>query len=733
VRALQALEAARPELQERWAETVERLLKDASAEVRAAAVHALAAIRGERAGELMRRYLDDRDPRVVTTAAATLAGSTREEDVAAAEAAFERLAADTRETGGEGRRQAAAALGGTAVSRFRSRLVPLVLDPDPAVAREAIRSAGRGGGPEDLLVPPLVSLLRNRSLHDAARDVLVSRGEDVVPALGHFLGEEAEDVEVRRHIPATLARIPSQRSVDLLLASLGREDEIVRDQALAALERLRREHPALVFARGPVEERALAEGRQALRCLSLRFNLLRDDGQGSLLDRALEERRERSVDRVYRLLGLIFPWRDVAVARRGMEGDARAHARASEYLDNMLKGALRRWLMPLLEQAPLEEKAQKANALLRTRVRDVEDTLAQLVHDDEEALAAAAIHRVEEKGLWRLADDLEHVLEHRPARDQLVFESASWALAAHRMPAEARRSRWRESLPAVVAAERLRRVPLLRLASVAQLLRLAAIGRTARPEPGDLLHRQGAAPHRVLLLLEGPVALQVGHAKATEGWAPLALGLEAVLAGARQGETAWAGEGTVCLAVGGRDLLVLLGEEIALARAIFRALLEDTGSSGWVLGPRRPVEAPGDTHAQTLEAVHVLESSPLFARATPDQVLRLAGIAREVSLAPGSTLFDEADPAAVYVVASGAATVEAEGVPVLRAGPGSTLGFRAALGGVGAGKARGEAAGVALRLDGEALVEILAGDPALLQGVFGALLGTRGTTAPRQG
>ena len=140
--------------------------------------------------------------------------------------------------------------------------------------------------------------------------------------------------------------------------------------------------------------------------------------------------------------------------------------------------------------------------------------------------------------------------------------------------------------------------------------------RTARPEPGDLLHRQGAAPHQVLLLLEGPVALQVGHAKATEGWAPLALGLEAGLGGSRQGETAWAGEGAVCLAVGGRDLLGLLGEEIALARAIFRALLEDSGANGWVLDPRRAVDAPGGTHAQTLEAVHVLEASPLFARAT---------------------------------------------------------------------------------------------------------------------
>ncbi|HYN04913.1 MAG TPA: HEAT repeat domain-containing protein, partial [Vicinamibacteria bacterium] len=623
VRALQALEAARPELRERWAGVVEGLLKDASTEVRAAAVHALASIRGERAAELMRQYLDDRDPRVATTAAAILAASAREDDVEAAEAALDRIAADTRETAVEGRRQVAAALGGIGGARFRARLIPLMFDPDASVAREAIRSAGQGGGAEDLLVPPLVSLLRHRSLHDAARDVLVGRGEGVVEGLGYFLGEEAEDVEVRRRIPATLARIPSQKSVDLLLASLDQEDEILRDQVLSALGRLRRERPDLAFARAPIEERALVEARQALRCLSLRFNLLRDEGEGSLLDRAIEERRERSVDRVYRLLGLIFPWRDVAVARKGMEGDARAHARAAEYLDNLLGGPLRRWVMPLLEEAPLEEKARKANALLRTRARDPEDTLAQLIHDDDEALAAAAIHRVEEKGLWGLGDDLEHVLEHRPARDQLVFETASWALAARRMPAELRRSRWREALPAVVAADRLRRIPLLRFASVGQLLRLAALGKTVRPEAGVCLHWEGAFATRVQLLLEGPVAVQAGEGSATERAAPLALGLEAALGGGRQRETVWAGEGAVCVTVGARDLLGRLSEETALVQRIFRALLADSSVDSRVLPPRRPVEVAGGAGAQTLEAVHVLEASPLFARATPEQVLRL--------------------------------------------------------------------------------------------------------------
>jgi HEAT repeat protein len=243
-----------------------------------------------------------------------------------------------------------------------------------------------------------VSLLRRRPLRATVREVLAVRGEGVLEVLGWFLGDPAEDLEVRRQIPATLARIPSPRSVELLLAGLADPDEGLRDQCLAALLVLRRANEALPIARGPVEERAVAEALRYFRSLGLRHNVLREDGGGSLLDRALAERLERGVERTWRLLALLYPWRDVAVARRGLEGDARARARAAEYLDNLVGGPLRRWVVPMLEDLPREEKVKTGHALLRTRARDLEDTLAQLTHDEDQILSAAAIQRVEEKG-----------------------------------------------------------------------------------------------------------------------------------------------------------------------------------------------------------------------------------------------------------------------------------------------------------------------------------------------
>ena len=721
VRALLALEAARPELREGWGPAVERLLGDGSVEVRAAAVSALAAIRGERSAELMRSHLGDRDPRVATIAALTLARSSREEDVAAAEEALQRLAGDTREAATEGRLQVAAALGRIRERRFRLLLVPLMFDADLDVAREAVRSAGQPGEADELLLPPLVSLLRRRPLRAAVREVLAGRGEGGFEVLAYFLLDGAEDIEVRRQIPATLARIPSPRSVELLLAGLAYPDEGLRDQSLAALVALRRSDGSLTVPRPPAEERALAEARRYFRYLSLRNNVLREDVRGSLLDRALAERLERGVARTWRLLGLLYPWRDVAVARRGMQGDARARARAAEYLDNLVGGPLRRWLVPLLEDLPPEEKVRKGNALLKTRERDLEDTLAQLIHDEDQLLSAAAIQRVEEKGLWGLADDLEHVLAHRDARDLHAFEAASWALAARRISPEARRTRWREALPAVEVAHRLLQVPLLRFAPVEALFRIASAGRTVRPEPGHVLGHEGASPAEVQLLLEGAVVTRKDPLPPRQRAAPFAMGLEEVLCGGRHRETTRSGEGAVCLVVGAQAFLALVAEDGELLRALLRGALADARGEARVLRSRLPSPRAAGPASRTLEQIRLLEGSPLFAKATPDQLLRLAQIAREEPLALGGVLVEESDPAAIHVLEDGEVSVEPAGGPPLSARVGDTIGVLETLAGTPACPARVTAPGRALRIEADALLEVLAEDTSLLQGVFAAL------------
>ena len=75
---------------------------------------------------------------------------------------------------------------------------------------------------------------------------------------------------------------------------------------------------------------------------------------------------ERTQDRVYRLLALIYPWRDIAAAQWTLRhGDSRGRASASEYLDNILTGQLRKRLMPMLEELPTERRSGAATCCSR--------------------------------------------------------------------------------------------------------------------------------------------------------------------------------------------------------------------------------------------------------------------------------------------------------------------------------------------------------------------------------
>jgi CRP-like cAMP-binding protein/HEAT repeat protein len=739
-RALRSVEGARPDVQARWSAGVEKMLKDDHPEVRAAAVGALAASRGEQVVGLMRPYLRDRDPRMVVTAATALAASPHDEDVAAAEEALRALALDTRQSAAPARREVALALGQIRTPRFRPLLVPLMYDPAREVAEEAIGSAGKLGASDYLFVAPLLALMTNRLLKRHAREVLVGYGDEIVETLAYFLNDAEEDIWVRRHIPSTLALIPTQPSVDVLLAALDAPDGFLRYKALRALGRLKREHPELAIPTAPVEALVVKETNRYFNYLGLHYNVAVNDpvARNTLLARALREKLGRTVDRIYHLLAMIYPWKDVAAARWTLEhATGRARAGALEYLDNLLTGQMRKRVIPVLDDVPLEEKVRRGNLLLKSRVRDVEDSLAQLVHDTDQVVAATAIHFVESRGIWALADDLEYALEHRDARDWYVFEAASWALAARRMAADERRSRWMEPLPAVELADRLRRMALFDYVSVDELFRIADAGRQVRHEHGRVLYEQGATPEDLQFLLDGAVQRAIQHDGAvsrTDLQPPAPLAFDEVMEGAPCAATFTAVDRAICLALRNEQVLALLSENADLVQGLFRMAIERENGDAW----RGVVRGMGERSGlgrlaeglQPVEKILLMEGMPVFARASAEDVSALAAIGREVRVASGDTLFRDGDVPAIYLVVDGELAIEPlAGSAPLAAGPGDTIGIYETLSGAETAGWRAHVTRdvVALRIDREALFDLLADHIGLLQAMFSAVLRRKGS------
>ena len=215
-----------------------------------------------------------------------------------------------------------------------------------------------------------------------------------------------------------------------LVEALNEDDGFLRYKAITAIEKLRRENPSISCPRQTLETVVVRETSRYYNGLTLQHNLMRHvlDADDSLLGKALEDKLRRSVDRVYRLLGLLYHVDDVAAARFTIEqGERRRRAAAVEYLDNLLGGVVRRRVMPILDDTPLAEKVRYANNVLRSRPRDLEDTLAQLVHDDDPVIAASAIHFAAQRQFDLAEGGLRVHATHRSPRDTFVREAALWA------------------------------------------------------------------------------------------------------------------------------------------------------------------------------------------------------------------------------------------------------------------------------------------------------------------
>ena len=730
-RAWTMLGGSRPEVLRRWEPMVTRLVNDSDADVRAHAIVQLARLRGEDAASLAHSLLTAHSPRAAVSAAVVLASTGRAEDAEVAETTLTTLAADGSDAAALVRRDVATAIRQLDSRTCRQLLIPLLQDTDPRVAEEAMRSVRAFRPFDPLYVPTLTSLLGDRRLKGGARDVLVAYGEPVVEFLGYALGDLDEDVWVRRHVPATLARIPVQQSMDLLVGHLDDQDGFLRYKVVAALNHLHRVGPELAFSNDRVEAVVLTETRRFFAHITLRQALVDAEPvySDTLLSRVLGEKTARAVDRVYRLLALLHPWRDIESVRWTIERNASARGQAFEYLDNVLSQRVRRVVLPMLEDLPGPERARRGHELLGTRARDLEETLLALINDGDEIVAAAAIDLVGGQQLWNLADDVEHVLAHRPVDDWQVFQAASWTLASRRLTESERRERWRESLPAIVLADRLGGLSLFRWVEVDEICRLTRSGRQARHEPGDALLAEGQVPDALHVLLEGTLTASTRAGRSRQLAAPALVGVAPALVGRRSRETVRAHGRAITLAIRRDELLTVLAGSTGLVQGLFRAMAESMPS---VRVPRAlrgtaPTQVAGfPREVSAVQRVLALQQVPLFAHVSADGLLQLGALTR-IEPFDGGDILSRTAETPLRVILRGTLTVERPSTddPARHAGPGDTIGVYEALAGVpratGADHVVATETGAALRLNRDELFDLLGQRPALLEQLFAAI------------
>jgi AAA family ATP:ADP antiporter len=315
----------------------------------------------------------------------------------------------------------------------------LLCDEDLDVVQEAVVSAGQTG--DERFIPVLIQHLNTYQVRKYARQALANWGEGIVDALRQQLLDPQAERRIRMGIPKVLALIGSQRSIDLLIENLNQEDLALQDEIIKALSKLRRDFPVLRFRVAPIEERIQEEMGNYLKALAILggeqqlITAVRAGENGAasseeatrareLLLRALQDRMDSGLERIFRLLGLKYPARDIYNAYQGIRSQKRdVRANAIEFLDNILDTRLKRAVVPVLEGFSSNRLASRAQH--QYDFASESERLQALLDVEDNWLKACALYAIAEIGETR---PLWLIRTHTGHADPVVKETAELAL-----------------------------------------------------------------------------------------------------------------------------------------------------------------------------------------------------------------------------------------------------------------------------------------------------------------
>ncbi len=273
------------------------------------------------------------------------------------------------------RLRAARFIGEARSDELQPYLLDLVNDESLEVRHAAIDSSGKTFN--RVIIPKLIDLLGNRSDRRPSRMALVLYGEDIIDDLATSFNSGTLSRRIRLEIIKVLTLLQTPQAVEVLTDNLDDEPAIY-SAIIKALNKMRMEDSALKFPFVQIRSTIFKEMRLYIRLKTVlsqhnessvrdSANAKSDDSSGlmaanRLVEQALQERLQGTLERLFLLLGLIYPIEDINNAFRSIISEkTNLQLDAIEFLDNLVETPLRRQLIPLLEEYSSGESESIAN------------------------------------------------------------------------------------------------------------------------------------------------------------------------------------------------------------------------------------------------------------------------------------------------------------------------------------------------------------------------------------
>ncbi len=310
-------------------------------------------------------------------------------------------------------------------------------DKNLDVVRQAIISAGQSHQKE--FIPVLIPLLERKYLRKSVREALAEFGEEVVSPLAGYLENESSARSIKLAIPRVLSLIDSPKSMKVLLTHIDQRNLILRYEIIKALSRLKSKYPKLKIDNQKVEQHIYDESRNYFKVLTVlnyhlslrRLSSSMKSGDNdntvekalTLLIKALEERLDSNLERIFRLLGLRYIPDDMYNAYLGvLSRKSDLQANSIEFLDNVLEPKLKRLIIPIVETTSSEILLSQTHNLIDVDLPVNDQCFEFILNGNDNWLKVCALYFLTESRSDRCMDIIARLTNDY---DPMVKETAN--------------------------------------------------------------------------------------------------------------------------------------------------------------------------------------------------------------------------------------------------------------------------------------------------------------------
>ena len=287
----------------------------------------------------------------------------------------------------------------------------------------------------------IIQFLRNRTLRYTARRALISYGRSLIRLSTGIIKNENADQYIRRELIKVMGEIDSQECVDLLLSLLNEDSHPFTSEVIRALQSLSNKFPQLTFSYEKLEiyiQKAIsyyrilhtAQDMEYLQhsCEHIDYRDMIPEAR-TLMIRTLREKRLKTIERTFKILGLYYGSRDMADAFQGLKSsNSKTSAHSIEFLDSVLNRKLKHILIPVAEDFVQEYAGKQQPARQETVHIDECETLELLLENADRWLQICTLFLL---GTLRRTKYTEYIRKYIANPDTVISETAKDALNKH--------------------------------------------------------------------------------------------------------------------------------------------------------------------------------------------------------------------------------------------------------------------------------------------------------------